>query len=50
MYKFSTPWHKSYIYSLYTYDVIYFGRDRITKIANGGANQESLYNAFELAE
>lgn len=39
-----------YIYSLYTYDVIYFGRDRITKIANGGANQESLYNAFELAD
>lgn len=39
-----------YIFSLYTYDLIYVGRDNIQKIATGAGNAESIYNAFVLAD
>lgn len=38
-----------YIYSIYTYDLIYVGRDSIAKIATGSGNAESIYNGFVLA-
>lgn len=39
-----------YMYSLYTYDLIYVGRDSISQIAIGSGNAESIYNAFVLAD
>lgn len=39
-----------YIYSLYTYNLIYVGRDNIQEIATGAGNAESIYNAFVLAD